>query len=67
MDRYDDVAVFTEEQFRIKLNYIHNNPVKAGLVTEQYSYQYSSAKNWETGISEGLITFDIEKAVRRDA
>jgi hypothetical protein len=29
-----------------KLLYIHNNPVKAGLVTKPEDYKYSSARNY---------------------
>jgi len=32
--RFDRVAVETAEVFRIKLEYMNNNPVKAGLVGE---------------------------------
>ena len=31
-DRFDDLAIISEMQFAIKLNYIHENPVRAGLV-----------------------------------
>jgi len=33
----------TTKQFDIKQNYIHQNPVKAGIVTNDYDYFYSSA------------------------
>lgn len=33
-----------------KLNYIHNNPVKAGLCLIPEDYYYSSAKFYQTGI-----------------
>jgi len=29
-----------------KLKYIHNNPVKAGLVNKSEDYKYSSARNY---------------------
>ena len=31
---------------KIKVNYIHNNPVKAGLVDEDIKWKYSSARNY---------------------
>jgi putative transposase len=48
-----------------KINYIHNNPVKAGLVTESYYWRYSSASNYQDmesvleveKISQMLLTF----------
>lgn len=36
-----------------KLNYIHNNPVEAGLVNEPYCWRYSSAVNYSG--QKGLI------------
>lgn len=40
-----------------KLNYIHNNPVKAGIVAEPSHYLYSSAANYEG--KKGLIDIDF--------
>ena len=30
-----------------KINYIHNNPVKAGFVSKDYDWTYSSARNYQ--------------------
>ncbi len=49
-------AIFTDDFMRTKLNYIHQNPVRAGLVAEPNHYLYSSASNYETG--KGLIEID---------
>ena len=38
-----------------KLNYIHNNPVEAGLVEKPEAYLYSSARNYKYGNSSGLL------------
>jgi hypothetical protein len=38
-----------------KLNYIHNNPVEAGLVEKPEDYLYSSARNYKYGNSSGLL------------
>ena len=54
--RFDDVAIYTEEQFRMKLNYIHNNPVKAGLAQRPEEYKYSSARVWLRGNHDELVT-----------
>ena len=48
--RFDDVAVRTEKQFRVKLSYIHNNPVKVGLTNKPESYPFSSASAWLVGV-----------------
>ena len=44
--RFDDLIVTSEEQFRVKLDYIHNNPVKAGLVLHPADWRNSSAGDW---------------------
>lgn len=44
--RFDELTIFSERQFRIKLEYIHNNPVKDGLVTNAVDYPFSSARDW---------------------
>jgi len=54
---FDDLVISSEKQFRIKLEYIHNNPVKAGLVTTAVDYSYSSARNW-VGEGKGLVEID---------
>jgi hypothetical protein len=38
-----------------KLNYIHNNPVEAGLVEKAEDYLYSSARNYVYGNDSGLV------------
>jgi putative transposase len=47
--RFDDLIIETEKQFRIKAEYIHNNPVKAGLVQRVEDYPHSSARYWLCG------------------
>jgi len=48
-DRFDDVALYSEEVLRTKIDYIHNNPVRAGLVDSPGEYPYSSAGNYYPG------------------
>jgi REP element-mobilizing transposase RayT len=51
------IELFTEKAFMQKLQYIHENPVAAGLVTQAEEYHYSSAKFYELGIDDfGFIT-----------
>ena len=47
--RFDDQVVRDQRMFSIKLNYIHNNPVKAGIVYRAEDYIYSSARNYISG------------------
>ncbi len=55
--RFDDLVIWTEKQFRTKVEYIHNNPVKAGLVERPVDYPYSSAQDWLT-VTEGRVHID---------
>jgi putative transposase len=48
-DRFDDVVINSKDFFFQKLNYIHNNPVKADLVENPEDYKYSSARNYKFG------------------
>ena len=48
-NRFDDLLIYTDKIMRIKVNYIHNNPVKAGLVKEDIKWKYSSARNYFLG------------------
>lgn len=41
------LEVYTEKFVWIRINYIHNNPVKAGLVKNQWDWVYSSASNYQ--------------------
>jgi hypothetical protein len=55
MDKWQPPEEITSESFvRTKLNYIHENPVRAGWVEKPEHYLYSSASNYimEKGIME---------------
>ncbi len=54
MPRYDRVAITSETAFRTKLKYIHQNPVKAGLVDMARDYEWSSASDYE-GREDGPV------------
>ena len=49
--------IYTESFMNTKLDYIHNNPVRAGLVAEPQHYLYSSASNYMLG--KGLVDIDM--------
>ncbi len=55
--RFDDLIIQSEKQLKIKMEYIHNNPVKAGLVKNAPHWPYSSATDWLTTDS-GPIRID---------
>jgi putative transposase len=48
-DRFDDLALRSMRTYLTKLNYIHNNPVKARLVGEITQWPYSSARYYLGG------------------
>jgi len=50
------IELWSTAVIRQKLNYIHNNPVKAGFVTEPTQWKYSSARN----IAGQDPTFEID-------
>lgn len=41
------LSVFSEAVFMQKVNYIHQNPVRAGLVEKATDYRWSSARIWQ--------------------
>ena len=41
-----------------RLNYVHENPVRAGIVRNAENYLYSSANDYYTG-KEGMIKLEI--------
>jgi putative transposase len=40
------IEIWSLKVFEQKLNYIHNNPVETGFVTDPIDYKYSSARNY---------------------
>jgi len=49
----DAQEIFLNDYFNQKLNYIHENPVKAEIVNRAEDYRYSSAVDWAGG--KGLL------------
>jgi len=45
----DDRVIYSEKFFKQKLNYVHNNPVRKGLVGAAADYPWSSCKSYLTG------------------
>lgn len=57
--RFDSFVITNENTLRQKIEYIHNNPVKAGLVSGPTEWRYSSARNY-TGLVGILVSVDVE-------
>ena len=49
----DAQGIYLNDYFNQKLNYIHNNPVKAEIVNRAEDYRYSSATDYAGG--KGLL------------
>jgi putative transposase len=55
--RYYDFNVFSEEKRIEKLNYMHWNPMKPGLVERPEDWLWSSYRFYQTG-ERGRVTID---------
>ena len=51
---YYDFNLFTERKVEEKLTYMHQNPVRAGLVGKPGDWPWSSAGYYATGRSAGV-------------
>ena len=54
-NEYHSIELRTNARLKQRLNYIHNNPVEAGIVEKPEDYIYSSAKDYylnELGLLE---------------
>jgi len=58
-DSYWDVVIYSEGFLRQKLEYIHHNPVRAGLVEQPDDYAYSSYRSYAFG-EDWFIEIDRE-------
>ena len=67
VDRHSNaLPVFSEAFFMQKVNYIHLNPVRAGLVAQAEDYRWSSARYWLRRVVEDEpLRMDLEQIVWR--
>ena len=56
-DSFWEQCIYTEDFLKQKLDYIHLNPVRAGLVETAADYPYSSFRNYYLGDNQ-LIEID---------
>jgi REP element-mobilizing transposase RayT len=62
----DVFSVTSESKFMEKVNYIHLNPVRAGLVERAEDYRWSSARWWKrTPAEDEPLRVDLDKIVWR--
>ena len=58
--------IVSESTFMQKINYIHENPVKAGLVATVEDYRWSSVRVWKKcPTDDEPLMVDIDKIVWR--
>jgi REP element-mobilizing transposase RayT len=55
---YHPVCLLTPHMMNQRLNYLHENPVKSGIVWETWHYKYSSAVDYYTN-RKGILPVDI--------
>lgn len=53
------IELYSERFTKQKLNYIHNNPVAAGIVEKAEEYIYSSARDYYYGKNCGLLNLEL--------
>ena len=61
-DHHSNVLpIFSEDMFMQKMNYIHRNPLRAGLVEKAEDYLWSSVRIWKRCALEDeplMVDFD---------
>lgn len=62
-DRYKSEPIYKEKYLLNCINYIHMNPVKAGIIKNAKEYKYSSCEQYmnNTGISKSKIVYETLK------
>ncbi|MEN8250474.1 MAG: transposase [Bacteroidota bacterium] len=58
-DRFDDVVIETENVLTTKIEYIHQNPVRAKLVNNPEEYSYSSAGYYHSIFNEDPLVISF--------
>ncbi len=60
------LSLTSESVFMQKVNYIHQNPVRAGLVERAEDYRWSSVRCWKRSkLTDEPLLMDIERIVWR--
>ncbi len=63
--RFYDFVVFTEKKRVEKLNYMHQNPVRRGLVLEPEEWAWSSFRYYSEGEPGPVLVSETQKAELR--
>ena len=59
-NRYKSEGIYSEEQLYCCINYIYNNPVKAGICNHPSDYPYSNYKKTSHEYTDDYIFMDID-------
>jgi putative transposase len=62
--RYYDFNIYRVQKLMEKLDYVHRNPVRRGLVTRPEDWAWSSARHYATG-EESAVEIDSRWTARR--
>jgi len=62
--RYYDFNLWSEGKYAEKLDSMHMNPVKRGLVKHPGEWPWSSFRHWQTGV-EGRVEIESPWTARR--
>ncbi len=54
---YHPIELNTAEKLRQRIDYLHDNPVRAGILWEPWHYKYSSAIDYQTN-EHGLMKIE---------
>jgi putative transposase len=60
-NRFWDHAIRNEKDLERHLNYIHFNPVKHGIVSDPFNYQYSSINQFYYSDSLDLNSYNVDE------
>ena len=60
MRSFHGLYVYTDKVIDIKVDYMHENPVRRGLCEFSIGYRWSSARTWQFGPWEGEFGFTYE-------
>jgi putative transposase len=64
MNRFDNLMISSKKQFESRLNYIHNEPVRKGFVSDPAEWEFSSAGCLKTN-RPGLIKVENDLSIFR--
>lgn len=62
--RYYDFNVWSEKKFYEKMHYIHQNPVRRGLVAQADNWKWSSCRHLATG-EAGVVEIESQWTARK--